>query len=149
MRAVAIFLVCVVESVILTSIVSTQLVLADIQRFGLAVTFGDRLHATQHDLLGLALPLLGLIGLSFLVAFFIARHAFHKIGGNKTMWYMAAGFTSFPVTLFLIRYFMGITLLASARTPTGMLLVASCCMAGGWLYAFLDSRYAMSASAGT
>ena len=140
-KSVVIFVAAVVVAAILTSIVSTQLVLADIQSFGLAVSFGDRLQATLHDLLGLALPLLILIGLSFLAAFVIARYAIRIIGGNKTIWYMAAGFTSVPAGIFLIKYFMGGTLLASARTSLGMLLVACCCMAGGWLFAYLNSRF--------
>ena len=147
MKTIALFLVTVVVSAILTSIVSTQLVLADIQSFGLAVSFADRLQATLHDLLGLALPLLMLIGLSFLVAFVIARNAIRIIGGNKSIWYMAAGFTSMPAAIVLIKYFMGGTLLASARTSLGMLLVACCCMAGGWLFAYLNSRFGSAEAA--
>jgi hypothetical protein len=141
MKTLAYFVVAVVDAYILTSIVSTQLVLADIQSFGLAVSFGDRVQATLHDLLGLALPLLVLIGLSFLVAFAVARYAFRTIGGNKMMWFMVAGFTSVPAGIVLIKYFMGGTLLASARTSLGMLLVALCGMAGGWVFAYLTSRF--------
>jgi hypothetical protein len=141
MKAVAFFLAAVIDTSILTSIVSTQLVLADVRSFGLTVSFGDRVQATLHDLLGLALPLLVLIGLSFLVAFAVARYAIRLIGGNKMMWFMAAGFTSVPAGIVLIKYFMGGTLLASARTSLGMLLVALCGMAGGWVFAYLTSRF--------
>lgn len=147
MKTIVIFVTAVVFAAILTSIVSTQLVLADIQSFGLAVSLGDRLQATLHDLLGLALPLVMVIGLSFLVAFIVARNAIRMIGGSKMIWYMAAGFTSVPAGIFLIKYFMGGTLLASARTSLGMLLVACCCMAGGWLFAHLNLRFVSAEAA--
>ncbi len=141
MKTIAFFLIAVVDAAILTSIVSTQLVLADVTSFGLTVSFGDRLQTTLYDLLGLAVPLLLLIGLCFLIAFFIARHAIRIVGGSKTIWYMAAGFVSVPAGIIVIKFFMGGTLLASARTPLGMLLVACCCMAGGWVYAYLTARF--------
>ncbi len=134
------FISAVVEAAFLTSIVSTQLVLADVKSFGLPVSPGDRLQATIHDLIGLMVPLLMLIGLSFLISFVIARFAHKALGGNRTLWYMTAGFTSVPVAILIIKFFMGGTLLASARTPLGMFLVACCCMAGGWLFAFLSSK---------
>ena len=137
----AIFLIAVIDAAILTSIVSTQLVLSDVQSFGLAVSFGDRMRTTLHDLLGLGPPLLILIGLCFLIAFFIARRAIRIIGGSPLIWYMAAGLTSLPAGIFVIRYFLGVTLPASARTPLGMLSLACCCMAGGWLYGYLMARY--------
>lgn len=132
----------VVDSVILTSVVSTQLVLADIQGFGLDVSLNVRLHATVGDLLGLAVPLLLLVGLSFMIAFIIARYLHRLVGGIRTLWYMAAGFTSVPAAIVIIKYFMGGTLLASARTSLGMFLIACCCMSGGWLFAYLSSRFA-------
>ena len=135
------FISAVIDAALLTSIVSTQLVLADVKSFGLEVSIGDRLDATIHDLIGLMLPLLILIGLSFLVSFAIARYAVRIIGGNRTLWYMAAGFTSVPAAILIIKYFMGGTLLAAARTSLGMFLVACCCMAGGWVFAFLTSRF--------
>jgi hypothetical protein len=141
LKTVLFFISAVIDAALLTSIVSTQLVLADIKSFGLEVSIGDRLEATTHDLIGLMLPLLILIGLSFLVSFVIARYAVRIIGGNRTLWYMAAGFTSVPAAILIIKFIMGGTLLAAARTSLGMFLVACCCMAGGWIFAFLSSRF--------
>ena len=140
-KATALFLMAVIDASILTSIVSTQLVLADIQSFGLDVSAADRLQTTLHDVLGLALPLIGAIGLSFLVAFRVARYAIVRTGGYNAIWYMAAGFTSVPAAIYITRLVMGVTVLASARTPLGMFLVACCSMAGGWIYFYLISQY--------
>ena len=49
------FISAVIDAALLTSIVSTQLVLADVRSFGLEVSIGDRLDATIHDLIGLML----------------------------------------------------------------------------------------------
>lgn len=141
LKTVVFYVAAVVDAVLLVSIVSTQLVLADILGFGLDVSLSDRLQATAHDLLGLAVPLLLLIGLSFVLSFLIAYYLQRTMGGNRTLWYMAAGFTSVPAAIMLIKYFMGGTLLASARTSLGMFLIACCSMAGGWLFAYLSSAY--------
>lgn len=141
LKTVVFYFAAVIDAVLLISIVSTQLVLADIEGFGLHVSLSDRLQATTHDLLGLAVPLLLLIGLSFIISFVIARYLHRSLGGNRTLWYMAAGFTSVPAAIMLIKYFMGGTLLASARTSLGMFLIACCSMAGGWLFAYLSAAY--------
>ena len=131
----------VVDASILTSIGSTQLVLADVTGFGLDVTIGDRLNATIHDLIGVGPALLMLIGISFLVAFIVAGYAHRMIGGSRAVWFSAAGFLSVPCALLLLKMAMGGTLLAAARTSLGMFLIACCCMAGGYGYAWITERY--------
>jgi len=129
----------IVASIII-SLVSSQLIVAEVQAFGLEVSFNERLSVTLKDLIGLGPALMLLTGLSFLVAFLIAHYCLKLIGGNRNIWYLCAGFTSFPVTLLLIQYFMGVTLLASARNDTGMFLVACCCMAGSWVFLRLNFK---------
>ena len=140
LKTVLIYIGCVLVSAFLTSIVSSQPVIADIQSFGIVVSFADRLSMTTKDLFGLGPVLLLLIGTSFLVAFIIANYAHQFIGGNRTFWYTAAGFCSFPATLLIMKYFMGVTVLASARTPLGLILVACCCLFGGTLYAVMTTK---------
>ncbi|PHS16837.1 MAG: hypothetical protein COA86_11265 [Kangiella sp.] len=133
------FFVSVVVAAGLNSLVSTQLVLAEVSSFGMTVSFTDRLMTTALDLFGLGVTLLVLIAPSFLVGFVIANYAHRFIGGNRQLWYSFAGFSSFPMTLYSIKFFMGVTLLASARTSFGMLLAGICCMVAGWLFAKLTS----------
>jgi len=129
------FIASVFIAAAIISLVSTQLVLAELQSFGIAVSLLDRLETTAKDLLGLGITLVVLIAPSFLIGFTIAKYAHKFVGGNRKIWYTTAGFLSFPVTLYLIKYFMGVTLLASARTSWGMLMVGLCCMLAGWLFA--------------
>lgn len=139
-KPVLIFILSVSVTFLLASIVGTQIILADIMSFGLDVSYSDRISATIHDIAGLSTTLSILIGAAFLVAFLVAALCFRFVGGNRTYWYMAAGFTSIPVTLILVKALMGGTLFAAARGGFGMVLIAFCGGVGGWIFARLTQR---------
>ena len=134
------FIATVLATFLLASIVGTQLVLADILGFGLVVSSADRVSATIHDIAGLATMLPILISVTFLLAFIIAESGRRIMSGKHTYWYMAAGLTSLPAALTLIKTLMGGTVFAAARTGFGMLLIALCGLIGGWLFARLVNR---------
>ena len=134
------FVATVLATFLLTSIVGTQLVLADILGFGLVVSSADRVSATIHDIAGLFTMLPILISVTFLLAFTIAESGRRIMSGKRTYWYMAAGLTSMPAALTLIKTLMGGTVFAAARTGFGMLLIALCGLIGGWLFARLVNR---------
>ncbi len=131
------FIVAVLATFLLASIVGTQLVLADILSFGLVVSLSDRVSATIHDIAGLATMLPILISVTFLLAFIIAESGRRITSGKRIYWYMAAGLTSLPASLTLIKTLMGGTVFAAARTGSGMLIIALCGLFGGWLFARL------------
>jgi hypothetical protein len=139
-RTMLYFINAVAATFLLVSIAGTQLVLADILSFGLAVSLSDRVSATIHDIAGLATMLPLLIGVTFLLAFIIAESGRRILAGKRTYWYMAAGLTSLPAALTLIKTLMGGTVFAAARTGFGMLLFALCGLIGGWLFARLVNR---------
>ncbi|GHE82955.1 hypothetical protein [Thalassotalea profundi] len=122
---------------LLVCIVSTQIILAEVQSFGLSVSIPVRLHATMTDLVGLGPILFLIIASGFLIGFIIAKYAYQFIGGNRTAWFIAAGCTTFPLTMYLIQYTMGLTVIASARTPLGLFLITCCCIVSTWIYARL------------
>ena len=134
------FIVAVLATFLLASMLGTQLVLADILSFGLVVSLSDRVSATIHDIAGLATMLPLLISVTFLLAFIIAESGRRILTGKRTYWYMAAGLTSLPAALTLIKTLMGGTVFAAARTGSGMLLIALCGLIGGWLFARLVNR---------
>lgn len=134
------FIATVLATFLLASIVGTQLVLADILGFGLVVSSADRVSATIHDIAGLFTMLPILISVTFLLAFTIAESGRRIMSGKRTYWYMAAGLTSMPAALTLIKTLMGGTVFAAARTGFGMLLIALCGLIGGWLFARLVNR---------
>lgn len=134
------FVASVIIGLLLASITGTQLVLADIRGFGLDVSLADRVSATAHDIVGLAPVLSILISTTFLIAFLIAAGCTRYLRGNRTYWYLAAGFMSLPASLYLIKMIMGATLFAAARSGTGMLLFALCGLIGGAVFAGLTQR---------
>jgi hypothetical protein len=135
-----VFIIAVLTAFLLSSIIGTQIIIADLQGFGLDVSLSDRLAATIHDIYGLALTLPILISVAFLVAFGVAALGNRFVGGKRMYWYLAAGFTSVPAALMLIKSLMGGTLFAAARSGYGMFLIALCSLAGGWVFARLTQR---------
>lgn len=140
LKPVLFFVLSVITTFLLASIVGTQVILAEVKSFGLDVSFADRISATFHDIVGLSSSLSILIAGAFLVAFVVAALCIRFIGGKRTNWYLAAGFTSLPSTLILIKTLMGGTLFAAARTGFGMLLFALCGLAGAWVFARLTQN---------
>jgi hypothetical protein len=139
-KTVLAFIIAVLLTFLLTSVAGTQIVFMDIQSFGLDVPSSDRLSATLHDIVGLAPTLSVLIAVALLIAFLVAALGNRYLGGNRTYWYLVAGFTSLPVTLILIKSIMGSALFAAAGTGFGMFIIALCGLLGGYLFARLTRR---------
>lgn len=139
-KTIIFFLAAVILATLLTSVASSQLILAEFQSFGLEVSLADNLSTTIKDIVGLGPALLILISLSFFVSFIIAGYSQRFFGGNRVIWFVLAGLLSFPTTLLLMKYFMGLSPLASARTWMGLIIVSVCTMTGGWFYAILSAR---------
>lgn len=131
------FVAAVLAAQLLTSIIATQIVLADIQSFGLEVSFSGRIAATLHDIAGLGMMLPILLVPAYLVAFTVAALAKKYLGGNRAYWFIMAGFASLPAVLLLLKSLLGAIPLAAARTDFGILLTALGGLAGGWLFSRL------------
>jgi hypothetical protein len=140
LKTIVVFIFTTLIATLLVCIVSTQIVLADVQSFGLNVTSDVRLNATLDDLIGLGPVLYILISVGFLIGFIVAKYAHKYIGGNRTLWYVASGCTTFPITTYIIQYSMGLTIIASVRTPIGLLLATLCCIFSAWLFALLTTK---------
>jgi hypothetical protein len=140
LKTIVLFICTSLTATLLVCIVSTQIVLADVQSFGLNIAWAVRLDATIKDILGLAPVLYLLISIGFLIGFILAKYAHQFIGGNRMAWYIASGCTTFPLTMYLIQYIMGLTIIASTRTPLGLFLTTCCCIFSVWLFALLTSR---------
>lgn len=139
-RPVLIFIFSVIITTLLASVAGTQIVLSDVTSFGLEVSYSDRVSATIHDIVGLGPILSILITAAFLAAFLVAALCGKFLGGNRTYWYLVAGFTSIPATLTLIKELMGGTLFAAARSGSGMFLIALCGLAGSYLFTRLTRK---------
>ena len=140
LKTIVVFIFTTLIATLLVCVVSTQIVLADVQSFGLNVTNDVRLNATLEDLLGLGPVLYILISIGFLIGFIVAKYAHKYMGGNRTLWYVASGCTTFPITTYIIQYSMGLTIIAAVRTPMGLFLATLCCIFSAWLFALLTSK---------
>jgi len=140
LKIIVLFIFSTLIATLFVCIVSTQIILAEVQTFGLSISTSVRLEATMKDLLGLFPALYLLISAGFFIGFIIAKYAHQFIGGKRMVWYMIAGATTFPLTLYIIQFTMGLTIIASARTPEGLLLTTCCCIFSAWVFSFLTSR---------
>lgn len=140
LKTIVVFIFTTLIATLLVCVVSTQIVLSDVQSFGLNVTNDVRLNATLEDLLGLGPVLYILISIGFLIGFIVAKYAHKYMGGNRTLWYVASGCTTFPITTYIIQYSMGLTIIAAVRTPMGLFLATLCCIFSAWLFALLTSK---------
>jgi hypothetical protein len=140
LKIIMAFFFAVVTSHLLTSIVGTQFVLANIRSYGLTVSMSDRFTATVHDIHGLVPTLPMLIGVTFLVAFMVAAVGHRFLHGDRKYWYMAAGFTSLPAAMMLIKATLGANPFAAAGSVAGLLFIGICGLAGACLFARLTLK---------
>ncbi len=126
----------------LASAISSQMVIADLQGFGLNVSLSQRIAVTASDLMSLGFALLGLFLLAFLSAFGVASALQKKLGGNRTIWLSVAGLISIPASVMLLKLMMGMTLVSAARSIYGLILYSCCGLVGGYLFAYLHGKSA-------
>ena len=139
LKSILAFLVAVVVTHVLMSATGTQFVLADVASFGLNVSFADRMAATVHDIRGLVPMVPMVIGATFLIAFIVAALCSRFVGGSRVYWYLAAGFTSVPLAMIVIKKVLGGTMYAPAGTGFGLFVIGLCGLAGGYAFARMTS----------
>lgn len=141
-RRIAAFAAGVLATYIVAAIVSTQMILGEVAGLGMPVSFGDRAAATLHDLAGMAMAYLPLIGASLLVAFPVAAVALRYIRLPRTLGYaLAAGAALWTLHLIMIATF-GMHPVPATRTALGLALQAGAGVVGGYVFA----RLALGAS---
>lgn len=122
------------------SIVQTQLNIARIVELGVTVGWGERLDTTLQDLLGFA-PLWAIIvAAGLLLALLVAGGLSRRWPGFFVGLHVLAGFTAPMVALLIMEAMMPVTVVAAARSWTGMVLMSLAGAVGGWLYAGLLQR---------
>ena len=132
----AAFIAAVVLTALLSSIFSTQFVVAGLQSIGTDIAFATRLSMTIRDLA--ILQTLGIAAAACLLIGFLVAGLCHRfIGLSRTFWYSLAGATSLVTLLLLMSLQMQLMPIAGARTTFGLLTQAIAGGCGGWLFARL------------
>lgn len=130
----AAFLAAVGAAYLLGSVLATQVILDGLTDHGVPVSLRDRLHATAHDLRGLATSYLPLLALAFLIALPVGEGLARLFARARLPLYLAAG-AGAVITLHLVaRAVLGVTALAAVRELPGLALQGLAGGLGAYVY---------------
>lgn len=138
-RRIAAFAAGVLATYIVAAIVSTQMILGKVAGLGVPVSFGDRAAATLHDLAGMAMAYLPLIGASLLVAFPVAALVLRTVRLPRALGYALAGGAALWALHLIMTAVFGMHPVPATRTALGLALQAGAGLAGGAVFARLTA----------
>jgi hypothetical protein len=116
------------------SIVMTQVVLADVTRFGVIVDLPARLSMSFADVAGLVTSYLPLIAIAMAVALLIAGFLGRLVPARRSALILLAGVTAPPALIAIMTLTFGMNPLAGAAGVTGLVLQAFAGLAGGLVF---------------
>lgn len=124
----------------LGSVLATQVILARIEAMGFPVTLRDRLHATGHDLLGLAGSYLPLMAVAYLFALPVAVALSSRLPRLRVVLYGLAGAAAVTAIHLVMKQVLGLNGIAAVRDPHGLALQALAGWFGGYLFFVFTGR---------
>ena len=135
MRRLLGFVLAVIVTAAVSSMVQTLRVHAELTAMGAEIPFATRLSAIGHDLLGFAPTYAAIVAAGFLVAFAVAgliRRYAKRVGP----WlYAVAGGAAILTTLLLMQSVLGMSVIAGARGVLGFALFTLIGVLGGAVFA--------------
>jgi hypothetical protein len=141
------WLMAVISTSVLGSVVQSQLNLARIVALGGPVTIDARLSTTWHDLVHFAPAFAALVATGFLIAFPVVALIVRKAPRARVFWHALAGATAIATALLLMQYLLGLQPVAAARDAFGLAALAVCGAIGGWVQAGFSARPAAESDA--
>jgi hypothetical protein len=139
-RALAAFVAAVLIAYVCAVLAQTQHVMARLSELGVDVTFGDRLSASLHDLVGMATLYLPILAVAFAIAFPVAALIIRFAPNWRALGYPLAGGVAVLAIHVILNQVLDITPIAAARTTLGLTVQALCGALGGWLFGTLLRR---------
>lgn len=135
-QALAGYVLAVLATAILGSVVQTQFNMAAIASLGPEIPWGLRAQVTGRDLLGFAPTLALLVGAAFAVGLPLAALLARTLGprGRIAVFAVAGGLALFAA-IAAMNALLPVTPIAATRELVGMVSVALSGGVGGWLYA--------------
>ncbi|MCP1726295.1 hypothetical protein J2T60_000260 [Natronospira proteinivora] len=132
------WLLAVLATAAVGSIVQSQFNLAAIRQWGAPVGFGERLQVTFQDLIGFAPLWAVLVGVALLLAFLLAQ-ALLRLGPGMAAWlYPVAGLLAVAALIGLLHVALPMTPIAATRTLAGSVFMALPGLLGGWIFVRLS-----------
>ena len=141
-RRITAFAAGVLATYVLAAVASTQIILSEVAALGMPVGLGDRAAATLHDLAGMAVAYLPLLGASLLAAFAVAALALRWVRIPPALGYALAGAAALWALHAIMVAVLGMHPLPATRTALGMAAQAAAGGCGGLLFARLKTRAA-------
>jgi len=129
---------------LLASLVATQSVVAQLAGMGIPISLGERIQMSAKDLAGMAKMFLPLIAVGFLVALSVAGLLSRWKPDWRVFLFVLAGFLALITLHMALKWTFDITLVAVARSSTGLLLQGLAGAAGGWLFTRLKPAPAIN-----
>lgn len=134
LRVLKAFFPAVLLTYVLASILSTQVILGNLQGMGVDVSGAVRLSTTFHDLLGLASSYLLLILVAFVLGLPVAAGLTKLMPSHRLALFVLAGFVAIVALHLIMKAALGLTGIAATRTMAGLLTQGMAGAAGGFLY---------------
>ncbi len=139
LRYTAAFFAAVLLSSTLSSIFSTQFVIAGLQSVSVDIPIGTRISMTLEDF-AIFKALLAVISACFLIGFLVASACIRLVGGHRNAWYMLAGASALVTTLLLMSWQMQLMPIAGARTFFGLITQGISGAFGGLLFSMYTNK---------
>ena len=136
-RQATAFAAAVLATYLLAAIASAQMILGEVAALGLPISFGNRTAATLHDLAGMAMAYLPLIGASLLIAFPLTALILRHVGLPRTLGYALAGSAALWALHLIMVATFGLHPVPATRTALGLALQAAPGLVGGYVFASL------------
>jgi len=131
------FLLAVVVTAGLGSIVQTQFNLQAIASLGVSIPWGIRAEVTAFDLLSFAPTYAIVAAFALLIALLVAAWPAAAFPGIRVFWYALAGFVAIYTALVVMNSMLPVTVIGATRDSAGSLSLALAGALGGWLYGLI------------
>ena len=138
LRVLKAFFPAVILTYVLASILSTQIILGNLQGMGVDVSAMVRLATTFHDLVGLTSSYLVLILVAFVLGLPVAAGLTKLMPSYRLTLFVLAGFVAIVALHLIMKAVLGLSGIAATRTMAGLLSQGLAGAAGGYLYYHLS-----------
>ena len=127
-------------TIVSACLLQTQMVLLELTKLDIQISFTDRLYMSWQDLIGL-IPAYGtIITIGLLLGFGICKLIRRYTPLKSSILYVFAGGTVMAVILLAMQPVLGVTLVAGARSTLGILLQIAAGAFGGFCFMRLRAR---------
>lgn len=124
----------------LASIAHSQMVLSGLEQQGIVIPPAERLQMTLSDWWGLLPGYGAVIFAGMLIALSVGGWISRKIGALSGLLYPLSGALAMYIMLIAMQPVMDISLIAGARSDTGLILQALAGLIGGWVFYALREK---------